>query len=228
MVTIAAPQTAASVYRAGDPGQLVIALSDHADMEALMNEKRRSAILLGPGNGVGGETRRRVIGALRSGAAVILDADALTSFADDPKDLFGWIRAHKGNSSVLTPHEGEFARLFGASQGAGDDRLTRCRRAARDSGAMVLLKGNDTVIAAPDGRAALSEGAPPWLATAGTGDVLSGIITGLVAQGVPMFEAACAGAWMQSAAAARFGAGLIAEDICDLLPAVLADLYKSR
>jgi NAD(P)H-hydrate epimerase len=224
VVTIAAPECAVPIHLAGDPGQLVIALSENADMEAVVSERKRTAVLMGPGNETGAETRRRVIGALRSEAAVVLDAGALTTFADDPRDLFGWIKGHTRRACVLTPHDGEFARLFDVA----GDRLTRCRRAAQESHAVVLLKGNDTVIAAPDGRAAISEASSPWLATAGTGDVLSGVIVGLLAQGVAPFEAACAGAWMQAAGAERFGPGLIAEDIADQLPGVVADLYKSR
>ncbi|HYE93009.1 MAG TPA: NAD(P)H-hydrate dehydratase, partial [Terriglobales bacterium] len=172
VVTLAAPECAVPIYLAGDPGQLVIALPEHADLETLIAERRRNAVLMGPGNDADMETQRRVIGALKSDAAVVLDAGALTAFSDDPEALFGWIEGRRSGACVMTPHDGEFARLFEDD----GDRLTRCRRAARESHAVVLLKGNDTVIAAPDGRAAISEASPPWLATAGTGDVLSGVI----------------------------------------------------
>lgn len=224
IVTIGAPERAVPIYLAGDPGQLVVALPEHIDLETVIAERRRNAVLMGPGNEADMETQRRVIGALKSDAAAVLDAGAITAFGDDPANLFGWIRDQKARACVMTPHDGEFARLFEDD----GDRLTRCRRAARESHAVVLLKGNDTVIASPDGHAAIGEAAPPWLATAGTGDVLSGLIVGLLAQNLPAFEAAAAAAWMHSEAAARVGAGLIAEDIPEQLPAVLAELYKSR
>ncbi len=218
MVTIAAPRQAMPIYLAGDPGQLVIELGDTTDVETLMGEKKRSAVLVGPGNGASMTTQRHTIEALRAKTPVVIDADALTVFQDSPKDLFGWVRG----PCVLTPHDGEFARLFDAS----GDRLTRTRRAAEVSGAVVLLKGAATVIAAPDGRVVINT-ATAWLATAGTGDVLAGLIVGLLAQGLPAFEAACAGAWLHSAAGAAIGPGLIAEDISERLPGILADLYAS-
>lgn len=218
MVTIASRAKAMPIYLAGDPGQLVIELSDTSDLENLMGEKKRSAVLVGPGNGNSSTTLRHTIEALRSKASVVIDADALSVFQDSPMDLFSWIRG----PCVLTPHDGEFARLFDT----GGDRIARTRRAAAQSGAVVLLKGAVTVIAAPDGRVALNT-ATAWLATAGTGDVLAGLIVGLLAQGLPAFEAACAGAWLHSAAGAAIGPGLIAEDISERLPGILADLFAS-
>jgi len=218
LVTVAAPASAVPIHRAGDPGQLVIELDDKTAIDILMDEKKRSAVLVGPGNGVSMTTQRHTIEALRSKAPCVIDADALSAFQDSPKDLFSWVRG----ACVLTPHDGEFARLFET----GGDRLIRTRRAAETSGAVVLLKGAATIIAAPDGRAAINT-ATPWLATAGTGDVLAGLIVGLLAQGVAPFEAACLGAWLHSEAGAQVGPGLIAEDISEELPGILASLFGS-
>jgi NAD(P)H-hydrate epimerase len=218
MVTIAAPAQAMPIYLAGDPGQLVIELDGKTDLENLMGEKKRSAVLVGPGNGVSSTTRRHTVEALRSKAPTVIDADALTVFQGSARDLFSWVKG----PCVLTPHDGEFARLFDTS----GDRLARARWAADISHAIVLLKGAATVIAAPDGRTVINT-ATPWLATAGTGDVLAGLIVGLLAQGLAPFEAACAAAWLHSAAGAEIGPGLIAEDISEQLPGILADLFAS-
>lgn len=216
LVTVAALPDSRAVIAAGSPGTIVAGIAADGDFQALIADPRRNAVLIGPGAGVSKQTRARVLEALRLGKACVLDADALTVFRDDPPALFGAISA----PCVLTPHEGEFARLFDDR----GDKLGRARRAAAASGAVVLLKGADTVIAAADGRATINTGAPPDLATAGSGDVLSGMVLGLLAQGMPAFEAACAGAWIHGRSAARFGAGLIAEDVIDGLPRVLADL----
>ncbi len=145
----------------------------------------------------------------------VLDADALTSFAQNPAELFELVQQRPpGAATVLTPHEGEFARLFKGLSEASDSKIERVRRAARNSGAIILLKGADTVIAAPDGRACVNTNAPPSLATAGSGDVLAGLISGLLAQGMPAFEAACGAAWLHGNTAAHLPArGLIAEDL---------------
>ena len=187
-----------------------------AEFRAVIGDRRRNAVLLGPGAGVNAVTRGHVLAALELGKAVVLDADALSCFQHAPKTLFDAV----ASDCIMTPHEAEFARLFEHQGG----KLERCRAAAAESGAVVLLKGPDTVIAAPDGRTVINDNAPPTLATAGSGDVLAGFCLGLLAQGMPAFEAAAAACWLHGAAAAGFGPGLIAEDLPELLPTVLRRL----
>lgn len=218
LVAIAAPRQAHAIYAADQPGTLTLLVDESGAARDLLADERRNAVLVGPGNGVGGATAGHALAALEARRAVVLDADALTSFAPDPGRLFAAIRG----DCVLTPHDGEFARLFPDLKEGG--RLNRARVAARRCGAVVLLKGADTVIAAPDGRAAINRNAPADLATGGTGDVLAGMIVGLLAQGVPPFEAAAAATWMHGAAATAHGPGLIAEDLVDMLPGVLRRL----
>jgi NAD(P)H-hydrate epimerase len=221
LVTIASPPAASAVYRAGRPTIMVRDIADGEAFEALLTDPRVSAALIGPGNGVDAETADHVLRALALKPCV-LDADALTVFAEQPDSLFAALASAPEGTSVLTPHEGEFARLFHGLEGADSEgKIERAAAAAAHTKANVLLKGADTVIAAPDGRAAVNTNAPPSLATAGSGDVLAGFITGLMAQGMPAFEAACAGTWLHGACATAFGPGLIAEDLADMLPNVL-------
>lgn len=222
LVTVACPAAAFPIYAAGSPSLLIEPLVEEGDFTALLADTRRNALLLGPGAGRTPAVRRQVLAAVASGRGCVLDADALSVFAPDPAALLN--RLH--GMCVLTPHDGEYARLFPgvAADGLAGDRLARARAAAECCGAVVLVKGADTVIAAPDGRAAINANAPPDLATAGAGDVLAGLIAGLLAQGLDAFDAACAGAWLHGAAAAAFGPGLIAEDLPDTLPAVLRAL----
>jgi NAD(P)H-hydrate epimerase len=216
LVTVAAPEAAFPIYAAALTGVIVHPVADVAGFQAFLADKRRNAALIGPGAGVGGETRARTLAILGAGKRAVLDADALTSFAEDPDTLFSAIRS----PCVLTPHAGEFSRLFDTA----GDKPERARRAARQAGAVVLLKGADTVIAAPDGRVAVNANAPPQLATAGSGDVLAGIVLGLLAQGMEPFAAAAAAAWIHGAAASCFGLGLVAEDLIDAVVPVLQDL----
>jgi len=208
MVTIAAPASAAPVYRAGAAGVIV----SEAPLAELLQDARRQVFVCGPGLGV--DAARTALPALLAAKRhVVVDADALTAFAGSIAGLRG--------AAVLTPHEGEFARLFGAP---GPDRLEAAREAARRTDAVVVLKGADTVIAAPDGWAAINFSAPPDLATAGTGDVLAGMIAGLLAQGLAPPEAASAGVFLHGAAAEAVGPGLVAEDLPQALPRVIASM----
>ncbi|HEY4044568.1 MAG TPA: NAD(P)H-hydrate dehydratase [Rhodopila sp.] len=200
MVTIAA-RGAAEIYRSGEPGLLV----SEAPIASLLQDERRRVWVCGPG--LGPDDARTVLPALVAANRIVVgDADVFSAFTGDPDGLSG--------TTVLTPHAGEFARVFGAPP---DSRLSAARQAAARTGAVLLLKGADTIIAAPDGRTAINIAAPPWLATAGAGDVLAGIIGGLLAQGMPAWEAAAAGAYLHGSAAALAGPGLVVED---LLPAL--------
>ncbi len=216
LTTIAVAQIALPIYATALTSVMVVPLAAPADFDALLADERVTAFLIGPGAGVGAQTRARTRALLGTRRATVIDADAITSFKDEQS---AFMDAIKG-PCVLTPHEGEFRRLFDPA----GDKLTRTRRAAACSGAVVVLKGSDTVIAAPDGRAIINANAPPTLATAGSGDVLSGIVLGLLAQGMDHFLAAAAAVWLHGAAAADFGPGLLAEDLPDLLPAVIRRL----
>ncbi len=220
LVSIAAPPQTFSIYAGGMPGTLFSAVDDDPAFDKILSDKRKNTVLLGPGAGISDVTRRRVVASLKAQKSVVLDADALTVFRDDPGELFDLIAALTDCRCLLTPHEGEFPRLFPG----GGDKLIRVRTAARISGAVVLLKGYDTVIAAPDGRAIINKSSSCWLSTAGTGDVLAGLAAGLIAQGMGAFDAAAAAAWLHSACGDAFGPGLIAEDISEMLPKVLCEL----
>ncbi|MDO8979457.1 MAG: NAD(P)H-hydrate dehydratase [Afipia sp.] len=227
LVTVASPRDALAVNAAALTAVMVSETQTPQQFAELLADRRLNACVIGPGAGIGERTRDMVSAALSARRGVVLDADALTSFADDPETLFAEIKKQDDPQVILTPHGGEFGRLFNRLQPTYPhvSKLEHARLAAGQSGAVVLLKGADTVIAAPDGRAAITANAPPWLATAGSGDVLAGIIGGLLAQGVPAFEAACVAAWMHGEAGHEFGPGLIAEDLPDVLPAVLRNLY---
>src|SRR6476646_9158222 len=221
LVTIASPREALAINAAESLAVMVRPVDGPAELGEFLAERRRNAVVLGPGGGVGPQMREEVLAALASHAAVVLDADALKSFAEHPDVLSGAILKRGGNV-VLTPHQGEFSRLFKKIQedAQSHSKLEKTRLAADLGGAVVVYKGADSVVATPDGRATIAENGPPSLATAGSGDVLAGIIGGLVAQGMPAFEAACAGVWLQGEAATEFGPGLIAEDLPDMVPRV--------
>jgi ADP-dependent NAD(P)H-hydrate dehydratase / NAD(P)H-hydrate epimerase len=227
LVTMASPRDALAVNAAALTAVMVRAVDTTIEFAEQLSDKRFNTVVIGPGAGVGERTRDFVQTALSAQRRLVLDADALTSFADAPGRLFEAIKALPEPQVVLTPHEGEFPRLFSdiSNKHPGRSKLERVRAAAERCGAVVLLKGSDTTVAAPDGRATIAANAPPWLATAGAGDVLAGIIAGLMAQGVPAFEAAGMGVWMHGEAAREAGPGLIAEDLSEVLPAVHRHLY---
>lgn len=229
LVTIASPADALAVNAANSLAVMVREVDGAEALAGFLSDRRLNAVVLGPGGGVGAGMRQQVLAALASEAAVVLDADALTSFADAPADLFAAIRRRQGRGVVLTPHGGEFVRLFSSlpDDAHVKSKLQHAHVAAEASGAVVLLKGPDTVVATPDGRASISDNAPPYLATAGAGDVLAGMIAGLLAQGMEPFDAASAAVWLHGEAAAEFGPGLIAEDLTEALPAVYRRLFAA-
>ncbi len=218
LVTLLSPPDAVAINAAQSTAVMVRAVagpSDIAEQAALAK-----AVIAGPAAGVTSSTRAAVEALLAGPAPVVLDADALTVFADRPADLFGRLRP----TDVLTPHPGEFRRLFGDLAERSLNKADATRAAAAMAGCTVLLKGSDTVIARPDGEAIVNAHATRWLATAGSGDVLAGLIGGLIAQGTDGFAAAAMAAWIHGEAGRRLGAGLIAEDLEGQVPAVLRDL----
>jgi ADP-dependent NAD(P)H-hydrate dehydratase / NAD(P)H-hydrate epimerase len=227
LVTVATPSDALAVHAAALDA-VMVRRSDGLDgFSAILQDKRRNALVIGPALEPDEETRARVEMALAASRAVLLDAGALTAFATDRIRFIAALRAAIG-PVVLTPHEGEFARLFADFAGRYASKLDRARAASEAIGAVVVLKGPDTVIAASDGRAAINVNAPPTLATAGSGDVLSGVIGGLLAQSMTGFEAACAGVWLHGEAAGQFGPGLTADDLPGLLPQALVAVQRDE
>ena len=226
LVSVACDAASLPIYAVANPGVITLEAPEPAGFATALADPRRNAVVVGPGNGVTPATRTRAEAAVAADKAVVLDADALSVFADSPETLWQKIAANPRSEVVLTPHDGEFARLFPDITG---NRLERARAAAARSGAVVVLKGPDCVVAAPDGRAAINASAPPWLATGGTGDVLAGMVGGLLSQGaeggMSPFESAAAAVWLHGAAARAGGPGLIAEDLPDALPQVLQALY---
>ncbi len=223
LVTLASPGGALLVNAAHLTAVMLARVDTPEDLAALLGDTRYTAAVLGPGLGMDAQARALTEAALAAPQTLTLDADALSQFAGAPEALFAAIAA-RAAPVALTPHDGEFARLFPDLAGRGA-KTERARAAAARSGAVVVLKGADTVIAAPDGRIAINANAPPWLATAGSGDVLAGILGGLMGQRVPAFEAAAAAVWMHGAAAGEIGPGLIAEDLAPALRPVLSLLF---
>ena len=230
LVTIASPRDALSINATESVAVMVRPVDGPAELKDFLADRRRNAVVLGPGGGVGPAMREQVHVALESDAAVVLDADALTSFAGELGALAKAVGKRAGRPVVLTPHQGEFSRLFSELEGEAHSRskLEKARLAAGQSGAILVLKGSDTVVAAPGGRAAIADNGPPTLATAGSGDVLAGMVCGLLAQGMGPFEAACAAVWLHGEAANEYGPGLIAEDLPEMLPRVYRRLFASE
>ncbi len=225
LVTVASPPEALGVNAAHLTAIMLRGCDGPEGLHHILKDERLNSLVLGPALGVHSRTRAMVAVAAHARRSLVLDADALTSFEDLATELH---EAFRYAPTVLTPHDGEFNRLFKGHPDILDpeSKIERAHRAAAYTGAVVVLKGADTVIAAPDGRAAVNENGTPYLATAGSGDTLCGIIAGLMAQGVPAFEAACAGVWIHAEAGASFGPGLIAEDLAELVPGVLRELLK--
>lgn len=230
-VTVLSPGNALAVNAMHLTSIMLRKADDGTEVEAFIGHRRPSAFVLGPGFGVGDKVREFALAVLAVRAGVeglVLDADGITSFREEPAALFTAAAAPDAPALVLTPHDGEFARLFpDLAADEGLSKLERARQAAARSHGVVVAKGADTVIAAPDGRAAINANGTPWLATAGSGDVLAGLIAGLLAQGMPAFGAACAAVWIHAEAGARFGRGLIAEDLPLALAPVLRELTYS-
>ncbi len=218
LVTLTGDEAALLIH-ASHTNAIMLAQADSAkELGNFLNDKRKNAVCIGPAAGMGSETRAKVRAVLASGAAAVLDADALTSFAQDPNQLFVAIAEQPARPVILTPHIGEFARLFNSLPPLSQPKHELAVSAAKQSGAIVILKGADTVIASPDGRAVINADAPPSLATAGSGDVLAGLATGLLTQHMPPFEAACAAVWLHGDAASRHGPkGLTAESLLEHL-----------
>jgi len=218
LVTLLSPPDALLVNAAHLEAVMLRPFETELDIEAAGSDA--DCAIIGPAAGVTDVTLSNVLALARTGAALVIDADALSVFRDDPAELFTIL----DRDDVLTPHPGEFERVFPGVLKGAPERVSATRAAAARAQAVIVLKGPDTVIASPDGRAAVNLNGSSWLATAGSGDVLAGLIGGLVAQGMESFEAACAGVWIHAACAEIFGPGLISEDLPGLVPMVLKQL----
>lgn len=224
LVSVASPTDAVLINAAHLTAIMVKPFVGAGGLSTLLNDGRLNAVVIGPACGVGRATQDLVDACLASGSGVVLDADALTSFADKPQNLFLLLR----QPAVLTPHEGEFEKIFPGLLSRSSNRVAAAREAAAIAHCTVLLKGPDTVIAAPNGRVIVNTHAPATLATAGAGDVLAGMIGGLMAQGLDSYKAAAAATWLHGEAAFHHGQGLISEDLPEMLPAVFASLKDRK
>ena len=224
LVSVATSKSAFYINAAQLTAVMVAPYDGPSGLSAVLSDPRITAVLIGPGAGRDPEVKELVGSVLASDAVAILDAEGITAFQAAPMELFHHIKARPA-PTVMTPHEGEFRKVF-PELASEPSKLERARRAAEMSGAVIILKGADTVIAAPDGLSSISENAPAWLATAGSGDVLAGLVSGLLGQGMAAFDAAAAAVWMHGELAVIFGPGLIADDMADLLPGVLQRLDK--
>jgi len=222
LVTLAGTRDALRIHGAQVSDVMLEEAADAGALAELLKDERKNAVLIGPAAGISTQTRSKTRTVLDARRATVLDADVFSAYADAPTELFKF--THDG--CVLTPHEGEFERVFPGILGQEGSRLGAARAGAATSRSVVLLKGPDTIVAARDGHAVININAPPTLATAGSGDVLSGIITGLLAQGMPPFYAAAASAWIHGEAANLFGLGLVASDLPDLVPEVLESIFE--
>lgn len=236
-VTVLSPADAMQINAAHLTSIMLRRTDTVADLNNFIGERRPSAFVLGPGFGVGERTRDLALAILRAGrqgaasgiGGLVLDADGITSFRDEPASLFEATHEPHAPALVMTPHEGEFARLFpDIAADKNLSKLAKARAAAQRANAVVVYKGADTVIVAPNGLAAINGNGAPWLATAGSGDVLAGIIAGLLAQGMAVFAAAAAAVWIHAEAGRRFGPGLIAEDLPLAMVPVLHELVEAK
>jgi ADP-dependent NAD(P)H-hydrate dehydratase / NAD(P)H-hydrate epimerase len=218
VTTLLVPKVAFPVYASALTSIMVKPFDDIETFNNSITNTRITSFLIGPGAGVSDETHIQALKLLATTLPVVLDADAITAFQNDVRVLTNYLHPN----CVLTPHEGEFKRLFNLTE----DRMLTAQQAAKDCGAVIVLKGSETIIAAPDGQTIINDNAPPTLATGGSGDVLAGMIAGLIAQGMPTFYAAAAASWIHGEAAKLFGLGLIAEDLPLLLPKVLQKLHN--
>jgi hydroxyethylthiazole kinase-like uncharacterized protein yjeF len=225
LVTIASSKPAFYINASQLTAVMVDPYDGPSGLSDLLSDTRITSALIGPGAGTEPEVKDLVTSVLQSQATAVLDAEGITAFGETPAELFDQIKARLPALTIMTPHEGEFKRVF-PELSDEPSKLDRARRAAEISGGVIVLKGPDTVVAHPGGLGVISENAPAWLATAGSGDVLAGLVTGLAAQGMAAFDAAAAAVWIHGELAQAFGPGMIAEDLPGLLPGVLQRLDK--